>query len=94
LRDAAFTLYAFFQLGLIHEADAFFKWLRLIGLDHHKHAIPNLYTVDGLATAPESTLDNLSGYRGSRPVRIGNAAANQLQLDIYGELLDLGAARR
>ncbi len=88
LRDAAFTLYAFFQLGLIHEADAFFKWLRLIGLDHPKHDIPNLYTLDGRATAPESTLDNLSGYRGSRPVRIGNAAANQLQLDIYGELLD------
>jgi GH15 family glucan-1,4-alpha-glucosidase len=76
LRDAAFTLYAFFQLGLIHEADAFFKWLSLIGLDHSKHDIPNLYTLDGRATAPESTLDNLSGYRGSRPVRIGNAAAN------------------
>ena len=88
LRDASFTLYAFFQLGLIHEADAFFKWLRLIDLDHRKRDIPNLYTLDGRATAPESTLDNLSGYRGSRPVRLGNAAANQLQLDIYGELLD------
>ena len=88
LRDAAFTLYAFFQIGLVNEADSFFRWLRLIGLDHGNRDIPNLYTLDGSGHTPESILDNLSGYRGSRPVRIGNAAVNQLQLDIYGELLD------
>jgi len=89
LRDAAFTLYAFFQLGLTEEATAFFHWLS------HRHLadrtvtdIPNLFDLSGHAHAPERTLDHLAGYRRSKPVRTGNAAVSQLQLDIYGEVLD------
>ncbi len=89
LRDAAFTLYAFFQLGLTDEATAYFDWLT------HRHMadravddIPNLFDLSGHAHASEHRLDHLEGYRGSRPVRTGNAAANQLQLDVYGEVLD------
>jgi GH15 family glucan-1,4-alpha-glucosidase len=84
LRDAAFTLYAFFQLGLTAEATAYFDWLT----DRKSMDIPNLFDLSGHAHATEHTLDNLEGYRGSRPVRIGNAAVNQLQLDVYGEVLD------
>jgi GH15 family glucan-1,4-alpha-glucosidase len=89
LRDAAFTLYAFFQLGLTDEATAYFDWLT------HRHLaarqstdIPNLFDLSGHASATERTLDHLEGYRGSKPVRTGNAAVHQLQLDIYGELMD------
>jgi len=89
LRDAAFTLYAFFQLGLTEEASAFFHWLT------HRHLgertvteIPNIFDLSGQAHATEHTLAHLDGYRGSKPVRTGNAAARQLQLDVYGEVLD------
>jgi GH15 family glucan-1,4-alpha-glucosidase len=89
LRDAAFTLYAFFQLGLTDEAAAYFDWLTHRHLaDRSSTDIPNLFDLSGHAHATEHTLDNLEGYRGSRPVRIGNAAVNQLQLDVYGEVLD------
>jgi len=89
LRDASFTLFALFQLGLTEEAHAFFQWLSHIGVGSSGHpGVDNLYTVEGKRNAPESTLDHLSGYRGSRPVRIGNGAARQLQLDVYGEVLD------
>src|SRR5580658_816001 len=90
LRDASFTLYAFFQLGLSAEATAFFDWLT------HRHVadraattnIPNLFDLSGHSHAAEHTLEHLEGYRGSRPVRVGNAAVHQLQLDVYGEVLD------
>lgn len=89
LRDAAFTLYAFFQLGLTDEATAFFHWLS------HRHLasrdatdIPNLFDLSGHAHTPERILDRLEGYRRSKPVRAGNAAVSQLQLDVYGEVLD------
>jgi GH15 family glucan-1,4-alpha-glucosidase len=89
LRDAAFTLYAFFQLGLTDEAHAFFDWLARIGIGGSDHpGVDNLYTLDGGRNAHEYTLDHLEGYRGSRPVRIGNGAARQLQLDVYGEVMD------
>ena len=89
LRDASFTLYAFFQLGLTEEAHAFFEWLSKIGVGRGGHpGVDNLYTLDGERNASELTLDHLDGYRGSRPVRIGNGAARQLQLDVYGEVLD------
>jgi GH15 family glucan-1,4-alpha-glucosidase len=89
LRDASFTLYAFFQLGLTEEAQQFFKWLMRIGIDTAGHpGLDNLYTLDGGRNAHEYTLDHLDGYRGSRPVRVGNGAARQLQLDVYGEVLD------
>ncbi|MFD8995491.1 glycoside hydrolase family 15 protein [Streptomyces abikoensis] len=89
VRDAAFTLYALMRLGFTEEAAAFIDWL------HHRcvEAPPGtglqvLYGIDGRPELPETVLDHLAGYRGSRPVRIGNAAANQLQLDIHGELMD------
>jgi GH15 family glucan-1,4-alpha-glucosidase len=89
LRDAAFTLYAFFQLGLTDEATAYFDWLTHRHLaDRKVDDIPNLFDLDGHSRATEHRLDHLEGYRGSTPVRIGNAAVNQLQLDVYGELLD------
>ena len=85
LRDASFTLYAFFQLGYDHEAEAFMEWLVRLALNGK---IQNLHAVDGGECPPERELNHLDGYRGSRPVRIGNAATDQLQLDVYGELLD------
>jgi GH15 family glucan-1,4-alpha-glucosidase len=89
LRDASFTLYAFFQLGLVEEAHAFFNWLMRIGIgDSGKPRLDNLYTLDGHRNPHEFVLDHLDGYRGSRPVRVGNGAARQLQLDVYGEVLD------
>jgi GH15 family glucan-1,4-alpha-glucosidase len=89
LRDAAFTLYAFFQLGLTEEAVAYFDWLSHRHLADRKSTdMPNLFDLSGHAHATEHTLDHLAGYRGSKPVRIGNAAVNQLQLDVYGEVLD------
>jgi GH15 family glucan-1,4-alpha-glucosidase len=88
LRDASLTLYAFFQVGMIDEANAFFAWLVRIGLGRGGRDVANLYTLDGDDRAEETELAHLSGYRGSRPVRIGNGAIHQLQLDVYGELLD------
>ncbi|HEX4578945.1 MAG TPA: glycoside hydrolase family 15 protein [Candidatus Dormibacteraeota bacterium] len=88
LRDASFTLFAFFQVGMIDEANAFFAWLVRIGLGRGGRDVANLYTLDGDDCADETELTHLSGYRGSRPVRVGNGAIHQLQLDIYGELLD------
>jgi GH15 family glucan-1,4-alpha-glucosidase len=88
LRDASFTLYAFFQVGMVEEANAFFAWLMRIGLGRHGEDVCNLYTLDGDPNADELELSHLSGYRDSAPVRIGNAAIHQLQLDVYGELLD------
>jgi len=89
LRDAAFTLYAFFQLGLTEEATAYFDWLthRHVA-DHQVDDLPNLFDLSGHGHAPEHRLEHLEGYRGSKPVRIGNAAVGQLQLDVYGEVLD------
>ncbi len=88
LRDASFTLYAFFQVGMLEEANAFFTWLMKIGLGRRGSDVANLYTLDGEARADEVELPQFSGYRKSSPVRIGNGAVHQLQLDVYGELLD------
>jgi GH15 family glucan-1,4-alpha-glucosidase len=88
LRDASFTLFAFFQLGMVDEANAFFAWLMRIGLGRHGKDVANLYTLDGDARADEQVLPQFTGYRDSSPVRIGNGAIHQLQLDVYGELLD------
>ena len=84
-RDSAFTLDAFLALGCSPEADAYFSWLlHASQLTHPRLQV--LYRLDGGTRTPERVLP-LAGYRGSRPVRVGNAAAPQLQLDVYGELL-------
>jgi GH15 family glucan-1,4-alpha-glucosidase len=85
VRDSAFTLDALLQLGCPSEAEAFFWWLlHASQLSHPRLQV--LYRLDGGERASERTLE-LDGYRGSRPVRVGNDAAAQTQLDIYGDLL-------
>jgi GH15 family glucan-1,4-alpha-glucosidase len=85
VRDAAFTLDALLRIGGAPEAQAYFWWLMHASQLTHPRLQP-LYRLDGGAYARERSLP-LDGYRGSRPVRVGNAAAGQLQLDTYGELL-------
>jgi GH15 family glucan-1,4-alpha-glucosidase len=88
IRDAAFTLYALIRLGLTDETGAFMRWIegRSHDLKPNGPLLP-LYRIDGGEEVAEMELD-WEGYRGSQPVRIGNGAAAQLQLDIYGALLD------
>jgi GH15 family glucan-1,4-alpha-glucosidase len=90
VRDASFSVHALLGLGFTDEARAFLRWLDGRFRDATEHGTPLqiMYRVDGSADLAEETLDHLEGYRGSRPVRIGNDAAGQLQLDVYGEALD------
>lgn len=89
IRDASFTLYGLMRIGFTEEADAFQRWLAArIQESGRDGSLKLMYSIDGRHELPEQTLDHLEGYRGSRPVRIGNGAHDQLQLDIYGELLD------
>ena len=89
IRDASFSLYSLLTLGLTQEAEAFMGWL-----DARCHqlkddgALQPMYGIDGEQKLTEVTLDHLEGYRQSRPVRIGNGAYTQTQLDIYGEMMD------
>jgi GH15 family glucan-1,4-alpha-glucosidase len=94
LRDATFTLYALMNAGFNDEALAWRNWLlRAVAGDPAKMQI--LYGVAGERRIPEYELDWLPGYAGSRPVRVGNAAHEQFQLDTYGEMMDsLHEARR
>ncbi len=91
IRDAAFTLYGLLRLGFTEEAGAFMEWLTARVRESKGRGegpLQIMYGIDGRADLPEEVLDHLEGYRGSRPVRVGNGAATQLQLDIYGELID------
>jgi GH15 family glucan-1,4-alpha-glucosidase len=92
IRDASFSLYALLRLGFTEEAAGFMDWLtgRFMSSDMDRESGPLqiMYGIDGREDLTEETLDHLEGYRGSAPVRIGNGAADQLQLDIYGELID------
>ena len=87
IRDAALTVSSLSDLGYEDEASAFFDWL-LHSTRLTRPALRVLYDVYGGVPAAEETLDHLQGYLGSRPVRIRNAAAGQLQLDGYGELVE------
>jgi GH15 family glucan-1,4-alpha-glucosidase len=89
VRDASFSLHALMRLGYTDEASAFMNWIK----DRSKEDTPSgplqvVYRVDGSRQLRETNLAHFAGYQKSRPVRIGNGAADQLQLDIYGELLD------
>lgn len=89
LRDATFTLYALIRLGFVEETEAFINWLKgRLSDDAQRGPLQVMYGIDGRQKLDEHTLDHLSGYENSRPVRVGNAAYQQLQLDIYGEMLD------
>jgi len=91
IRDASFSVSALLGLGFVSEARSYIGWLsdRM-----HEHVgsgsgpLKIMYRVDGSSDLDEESLDNMTGYRGSKPVRIGNGASDQLQLDIYGEALD------
>jgi GH15 family glucan-1,4-alpha-glucosidase len=87
LRDASFTLRALFDLGFRDEAHAYYGWLLYVTRLTWPE-LQVLYNVFGQTRLPERELSNLEGYGGARPVRIGNDARNQLQLDVYGEVLD------
>ncbi len=89
IRDAAFTIYGLLRIGFTSEAAGFMRWLESrcheLGPDG---TLQIMYGIDGRHKLTEETLDHLEGYGGSRPVRVGNGAYGQLQLDIYGELMD------
>ncbi len=90
IRDASFSVQALLGLGYIDEARAFAGWLRdRIGSEvaEGERPLKIMYRVDGSSDLSETTVPDFEGYRGSAPVRLGNGAADQLQLDIYGEAL-------
>jgi GH15 family glucan-1,4-alpha-glucosidase len=91
VRDASFSVYALLGLGYVEEAEAFAHWLRDRGAEgagNGGNPFKIMYRVDGSSDLTEETLGHFEGWRGSRPVRIGNGASDQLQLDIYGEAMD------
>ena len=93
LRDSSFVMYALMRLGFTGEARDFTRWLRdrlTDGLNQNAEDGPLqvIYSLDGTPVPDEASLDHLAGFRGSQPVRVGNGARTQLQLDIYGERFD------
>lgn len=91
IRDASFSVYALLGLGYTEEAEAFVSWLKeriSEAVSEGPAPLNIMYRVDGSSDLVEETLDHWEGYRGSSPARIGNGAADQRQLDIYGEAMD------
>ena len=86
IRDTSDLVNALYQMGFVHEGDGFIGWLRTAHQRNPKQ-FRVMYTLDGDDQIHEYVLEELEGYRGSKPVRIGNAAADQVQLDTYGEVL-------
>ena len=84
IRDTAFTMYAFLRLGYTEEAEHFMDWIR----ERCAESLQLMYGIDGRKELEEIELNHLEGYRQSTPVRIGNGAYDQKQMDIYGELID------
>ena len=91
LRDAAMTAEAMVSVGSLTEADALLGWLHRVveNTGGHPELLHPLYTVDGYELGPEAVIDTLPGYSGSRPVRVGNAANRQVQLDVFGPVASL-----
>jgi GH15 family glucan-1,4-alpha-glucosidase len=87
LRDASWTLEALLDLGYAEEATAFFSWL-LHAARRHRRGLSVLYDLHGEQAPDERELPHLAGYAGARPVRVGNGAKDQLQLDVFGEVVD------
>ncbi|OZI05881.1 glucoamylase [Siphonobacter sp. BAB-5385] len=85
IRDSAFTMFAFLKLGFLDEARRFMDWV-----EHHclNESLKLMYTIDGQTPPEEEELSHFSGHKDSKPVLIGNGAATQRQMDIYGELID------
>ncbi|SFK34766.1 Glucoamylase (glucan-1,4-alpha-glucosidase), GH15 family [Nitrosomonas aestuarii] len=89
IRDAAFTMYSFLRLGYTDEARKFIAWIQQRSLEiDTAEALKLMYRIDGTINLEEVTIPHLEGYQGSDPVRAGNDAFNQFQLDIFGELID------
>ncbi|WP_426234756.1 glycoside hydrolase family 15 protein [Pseudomonas sp. TWP3-2] len=90
IRDASFTVYAFLRLGFVAEANDYMRWLRGRVSDccGKPMKLNILYAIDGRQELPETELSHFSGHGGAKPVRIGNGAYDQIQLDIFGELMD------
>ena len=89
IRDAAFSVYGLLRIGLTEEAGRFMNWLQdRCAESEDDGTLKIMYSIEGNHDLEEQTLEHLSGYMDSKPVRIGNGAADQLQLDIYGELMD------
>ncbi|CAO3675887.1 unnamed protein product [Umbelopsis ramanniana] len=89
IRDASFTIYAFLRLGLTEEADQYMKFIKERCDDLNEDgSLQIMYSIDGAKKLTETELTHWDGYRGSKPVRIGNGAYDHIQLDIYGELMD------
>jgi GH15 family glucan-1,4-alpha-glucosidase len=88
LRDAAFTLAALDAVGHYREADQFMRFLKKVCRHEGGGHLQIMYGIDGRRDLVERQLDHLSGYRNSRPVRVGNGAVGQLQLDVYGEVME------
>jgi GH15 family glucan-1,4-alpha-glucosidase len=89
IRDASFTLYALIRLGYTEEAGQFMRWIEARCMDLAPDgSLQIMYGHDGQKVLTETALPHLEGYRGSQPVRVGNGAYDQLQLDVYGELMD------
>ncbi len=89
IRDASFTVYALIRLGYTREAGAFMNWVEKLCEDvKGQGRLGIMYALDGHRQLEEKMLEHFEGYKNSKPVRIGNNAYGQLQLDIYGELMD------
>jgi GH15 family glucan-1,4-alpha-glucosidase len=91
IRDGSFSVYSLLGLGYLEEAATFGKWIRDRAAEQAGNGsgpLKIMYRVDGSSDLTEETLDHFEGWRGSRPVRVGNGAADQRQLDIYGEAMD------
>ncbi|HWG98539.1 MAG TPA: trehalose-phosphatase [Pilimelia sp.] len=93
-RDAAMTARALVDLGSLAEAEAFLRWMDgcIARTGGHPERLHPIYTLDGYELGPEAVIETLPGYAGSRPVRVGNLANRQLQLDVFGPVADLIAA--